>query len=260
MYFVPVHVYLESKNGYRSDNKQSQSQWEKERQRNSFDYRARFCGHCNTHTDIKEANFIGERGEYVAAGSDDGNIFIWEKASGNLVRVLHGDESIVNCVQWHPSVPMLASSGIESVVRLWEPKPPGRSDAEVVKEQVKVCTDNQKRMKVDPFEVMLMRMGFQVAVAQDMVQQVVQEHLNPAPEHHAHHHHHHHHRQGGRGGNDDEEGGSRRRGNRGRRRGEGREAEARRDGHDDDDDDEENSERDRGQVRWIEDPASCRQS
>ena len=27
---------------------------------------------------------------------------------------------------------------------------------------VRVCRDNQKRMKVDPFEVMLMRMGFNV--------------------------------------------------------------------------------------------------
>lgn len=250
---------LESKNGYRSDSKQTQSEWEKERQRNSFDYKARFCGHCNTHTDIKEANFIGERGDYIAAGSDDGNIFIWEKASGNLIRVLHGDDSIVNCVQWHPSVPMLASSGIESVVRLWEPKPLGQRDAEVVREKVKVCQENQKRMKVDPFEVMLMRM----AVAQDMMHQVMQEHLNP--EHHHHHHHHHHGRrrqeEGGR--EDEEDSGSRRRGNRGRRgrggRG-GQGAEAGGEGGDDGGDANEVSEQDRGQVRWIEDPASCRQS
>ena len=139
---------------------------------------------------------------------------------------------------------MLASSGIESVVRLWEPKPPGHKDSEVVREQVKVCMDNQKRMKVDPFEVMLMRMGFQVAVAQDMVHQVVQEHLNPE----------HRHRQGDR--EDDED--SRRRGNRGRRRGRGGEGEGR--GAEARDDDDEDSEQERGQVRWIEDPASCRQS
>ena len=33
----------------------------------------------------------------------------------------------------------------------------------MVKDVYKTCKDNQHRMKVDPFEVMLMRMGFNVA-------------------------------------------------------------------------------------------------
>lgn len=141
------------------------------RQQNAFDYKTRFSGHCNTHTDIKEANFIGQRGEYVAAGSDDGNIFIWEKATGNLVRVLHGDDSIVNCIQWHPLGPLLATSGIESVVRLWEPSSRGDDDdPRVVQDFHRVSRDNQQRMKVDPFEIMLMRMGFQVAMANEGAQ------------------------------------------------------------------------------------------
>jgi len=32
---------------------------EKEWRSQSFDYKSRFCGHCNTTTDIKEANFFG---------------------------------------------------------------------------------------------------------------------------------------------------------------------------------------------------------
>ncbi len=150
------------------------TQWEVKRQAGAYDYKHRYCGHCNTHTDIKEASFIGEGCGFIAAGSDDGNIFMWviivcvwcvcvcvcdvwtsfifskmftlehmillyqhahtyththtnmfswEKDSSRLVRVLHGDDSIVNCVQWHPTGPLLATSGIESVVRLWEPRP-----------------------------------------------------------------------------------------------------------------------------------------
>ena len=151
------------KNGFRPERRHL-TQWEVTRQQTAYDYKFHFCGHCNTHTDIKEANFLGTRGEYVAAGSDDGNIFIWEKATGNLVRVLHGDDSIVNCVQWHPSGPMLASSGIESVVRLWEPKAQCSHDDKIMEDASK---ENQHRMKVDPFEIMLMRMGFQVAAAQE---------------------------------------------------------------------------------------------
>ncbi|CAG9132603.1 unnamed protein product [Plutella xylostella] len=83
----------------------------------------RFLGHCNTTTDIKEANFLGPRAEFAAAGSDDGSMFIWSRRSTNIVRVLRGDESIVNCVQMHPAALLLATSGIESAVRLWSPRP-----------------------------------------------------------------------------------------------------------------------------------------
>lgn len=32
------------------------------------DYKDRFVGHCNTTTDIKEANFFGGDGNYIVAG------------------------------------------------------------------------------------------------------------------------------------------------------------------------------------------------
>jgi len=130
------------------------------------DYTSRFGGHCNTHTDIKEAIFIGDRSNYVAAGSDDGNVFIWQRDSGNLVRVLKGDASIINCIQWHPMAPIMATSGIENVVRLWEPWNEDselEADTRVVKDIARVSQNNQHRVKADPFEVMLMRMGFRLA-------------------------------------------------------------------------------------------------
>lgn len=55
--------------------------------------------------------------------SDDGSLFIWCRKSGNIVRCLRGDDSILNCVQLHPSTCLLATSGIETVVRLWSPRP-----------------------------------------------------------------------------------------------------------------------------------------
>lgn len=38
------------------------------------------------------------------------------------MRVLRGDDSIVNCLQPHPNSCLLATSGIDPVVRLWSPK------------------------------------------------------------------------------------------------------------------------------------------
>ncbi|VDO94965.1 unnamed protein product [Soboliphyme baturini] len=130
----------------------------------SSDYAVRFCGHCNTTTDIKEANFFGKYGEYVVAGSDDGQFFIWEKKTGNIVRILHGDESIVNCLQPHPSVCLLATSGIETAVKLWAPKAQdGANDPLIITDFDTATIANQRRMNADPLELMLMNIGYQMA-------------------------------------------------------------------------------------------------
>lgn len=95
-------------------------EYEKEYKEHAVDYETRFCGHCNTTTDIKEANFFGD---FVVAGSDDGSFFVWDRETTNIVKIIKGDESIVNCLQPHPSTCCLATSGIESVVRIWTPMP-----------------------------------------------------------------------------------------------------------------------------------------
>ncbi|XP_028078369.1 WD and tetratricopeptide repeats protein 1 isoform X3 [Camellia sinensis] len=59
-----------------------------------IDMKQRYVGHCNVGTDIKQASFLGQRGEYVASGSDDGRWFIWEKRTGRLIKVLVGDDAV----------------------------------------------------------------------------------------------------------------------------------------------------------------------
>lgn len=59
-------------------------------------------------------NFFGPRSEYVVSGSDCGHIFLWAKGSGRLVQLLHGDDvGAVNCLEPHPNLPVLATSGLE---------------------------------------------------------------------------------------------------------------------------------------------------
>ncbi|KAL3830395.1 hypothetical protein ACJIZ3_019197 [Penstemon smallii] len=89
-----------------------------------IDMKQRYVGHCNIGTDIKQASFVGQRGEYVASGSDDGRWFIWEKKTGRLLKVLHGDEAVVNCVQSHPYDCVIATSGIDSTIKIWTPSAP----------------------------------------------------------------------------------------------------------------------------------------
>lgn len=82
--------------------------------------RSRFAGHCNVET-IKDVNFLGPYDEYVTSGSDDGNFFIWDKSSGELVDILEGDGSVVNVIEGHPTLPLIAVSGIDTTVKLFAP-------------------------------------------------------------------------------------------------------------------------------------------
>jgi WD40 repeat protein len=50
-------------------------------------------------TDIKEASFIGVDERFVASGSDDGFLYVWDRSSGNLVLRQPADPDILNCVQ-----------------------------------------------------------------------------------------------------------------------------------------------------------------
>ena len=111
----------------------------------NVDYNCRFIGHANAETDIKEAAFLGE--EYIAAGSDCGNLFIWHR-SGRLIylaqgeltlylsntkglksHIFKGDSAIVNCVQPNRFASILATSGIDNEIRIWSPTLSEKVDA-----------------------------------------------------------------------------------------------------------------------------------
>ncbi|XP_058129120.1 WD and tetratricopeptide repeats protein 1-like [Anopheles ziemanni] len=117
------------------------------------DYEKRFVGHCNTKTDIKEANYFGDS-NYIVAGSDDGRFYVWDRHSGLVTASYKADELIVNCVQPHPYVCLLATSGIDNEIRLWTPKSPEGKFERKEKHLDACVSENQTRMKADPFEEM----------------------------------------------------------------------------------------------------------
>jgi nuclear receptor interaction protein len=120
MHFEPVQI-LEGNEGGRDDN-------------DNIDYDRRginnncchdnhpsmmYQGHRNARTMIKQANFWGD--QFVMAGSDCGRVFLWDKYTGEIVNVLVADSHVVNCVQPHPHSCVLATSGIDYDIKLWEP-------------------------------------------------------------------------------------------------------------------------------------------
>ncbi|GAM16923.1 hypothetical protein SAMD00019534_000980 [Acytostelium subglobosum LB1] len=82
-------------------------------------YKQKYDGHISIRT-IKSCSFYGPHSEYVMTGSDDDRVFIWNKVTGKLMRVLEGHDNIVNCCVGHPWLPAIISSGLENDIFLWE--------------------------------------------------------------------------------------------------------------------------------------------
>jgi WD repeat-containing protein 42A len=94
-----------------------------------------FKGHENIET-MKGVNFLGPNCDFVTSGSDCGNICIWRKKDAELIRAMRGDKRIVNCVEQHPCGIVLASSGIDKDIKIWEP---GEGENLSITEAHEVC-------------------------------------------------------------------------------------------------------------------------
>ena len=80
-----------------------------------------FAGAQNDMT-IKECQFMGKQESFVACGSDDGTVYIWDKRTGRIQLLVHADSHVANVVQGHPQgLPVFATSGIDRHVRIWQP-------------------------------------------------------------------------------------------------------------------------------------------
>ncbi|XP_045146724.1 DDB1- and CUL4-associated factor 8-like [Echinops telfairi] len=100
-------------------------------------YVKRYKGHRNNAT-VKGVNFYGPRSEFIMSGSDCGHIFFWEKSSCEIVQLLEADsEGPVNCLDPHPYLPVLASSGLDHEVKVWAPTGAGPSDLRGLKTVIK---------------------------------------------------------------------------------------------------------------------------
>lgn len=78
-----------------------------------------YKGHRNVDT-VKDVNF-GGMDNLVVSGSDDGNVFIYNKESTELLAIIKGDESVVNVMQYHPQLPIMAVSGIDNSAKILAP-------------------------------------------------------------------------------------------------------------------------------------------
>ncbi|KAJ1554580.1 hypothetical protein HK096_002890, partial [Nowakowskiella sp. JEL0078] len=78
-----------------------------------------YVGHSNIQT-VKEVTFIGDNDQYVASGSDDGCVYIYDKYTQKLRNILHADCDVVNVIVGHPYTTALGVSGIDSTIKIFE--------------------------------------------------------------------------------------------------------------------------------------------
>ncbi|KAF8167429.1 WD40-repeat-containing domain protein [Crassisporium funariophilum] len=80
-----------------------------------------YTGHKNVRHVIRSA-FSGKDEEYVVSGSEDGNVYIWNRDNTSLLDVLsgHGTGS-VNDIAWHPTEEgTFASCSDDHTVHIWK--------------------------------------------------------------------------------------------------------------------------------------------
>lgn len=117
--------------------------------------RRSYFGARNVET-VKDCNFLGTRADKVCSGSDDGSWFVWDRDTGRLEGLWEGDGDVVNgtyllylaaqvplssetstwtihsptrakrrliatVMEQHPTLPIVAVSGIDNTVKLFAP-------------------------------------------------------------------------------------------------------------------------------------------
>ncbi|KAL8105700.1 WD repeat-containing protein 26 homolog isoform X2 [Apium graveolens] len=80
---------------------------------------SKFKGHKRTRFLVRSC-FGGFEQAFIASGSEDSQVYIWHRGTGELLTKLPGHSAAVNCVSWHPMNPhMLASASDDCTIRIW---------------------------------------------------------------------------------------------------------------------------------------------
>lgn len=74
-------------------------------------------------TYMNYATFGGAEEIYIASGSEDNKVYIWNIKKEQPIAVLEGHTRNVTCVTWNPEIPgMIVSVSDDGTVRVWGPK------------------------------------------------------------------------------------------------------------------------------------------
>jgi len=79
----------------------------------------------------------------IATGTDDGNIWIWDAPTGELIHTYSGHQGMVKSLSWDESGRVLASGGVDSRVCIWDTH---------IGEQIRMILGHAKEVNVVAFD------------------------------------------------------------------------------------------------------------
>ncbi|CAK9140840.1 unnamed protein product [Ilex paraguariensis] len=83
----------------------------------------KYTGH-RQHKYVIRSCFGGLNSTFIASGSENSKVYIWNRRFSSPIEVLSGHSMTVNCVSWNPKRPqMLASASDDQTIRIWGPSP-----------------------------------------------------------------------------------------------------------------------------------------
>lgn len=78
-----------------------------------------YQGHENKKYSLGGAFGVYGNEAFVVSGSEDGSIIFWDVKSKNILQRLDAHGGVVLWVDTHPSLPIIASGGLDTKVRVW---------------------------------------------------------------------------------------------------------------------------------------------
>lgn len=89
-----------------------------------WDYVSGLCkktyqGHENKKYSLGGAFGVYGNDAFVVSGSEDGSIIFWDVKSKNILQRLDAHDGVVLWVDTHPSLPIIASGGLDTKVQVW---------------------------------------------------------------------------------------------------------------------------------------------
>ncbi|XP_061368607.1 WD repeat-containing protein WDS homolog [Gastrolobium bilobum] len=86
-----------------------------------WDKPVKYMGHKQCRYVIRSC-FGGLDGTFIASGSENSQVYIWNPRNCRPIEILSGHSLTVNCVSWNPKRPhMLASASDDYTIRIWGP-------------------------------------------------------------------------------------------------------------------------------------------
>lgn len=78
------------------------------------------CGAFGTYG---ERTVPAETYAFIATGSEDGEVVLWDVSTKNVLQRLSGHDDVVLAVDTHPKEELLATTGLDRTVRIWKAAP-----------------------------------------------------------------------------------------------------------------------------------------